>query len=235
MTGTWFRISSMDYATQRRTSAAITSVGLVLAVVVAIPSAIVGFAMGMTTARAGNASVHTVVQQRDVAGPPPVAPVIRMPRMPAVAPITNGDPDWLEDPDAMASIPARLAAATSFAGRYQAIVVNDQYLTTLVEVEGQGVDSVVFSWGNVIVNPLPQTPAEMKTLDQRLFSVSERQLRAIPALVDQVIDDHPAGTEVETLTMINVIEPPRILIQLRHPRIEFEQVVLDLEGRPKPY
>lgn len=218
----------MDLPTQKRVSAGIGTLGLVLAVVVGVLSGIAGFMTGLGAARA-SAPPAPVVQR------PWTAPVTAQPRQTTGPTITNGDPHWLEDPEALASLPVRLRQATSFTGRYKALIFSDQIFTGLVEVEGHGVDSVVFSWGATIVNPVPLSPADQASLEGQLFEMSEAQLRALPGIVDRLIEDHPAGTTVGSLTIIDVIAPPRILVDLAHPRVEFEQIVLDLDGRPLPY
>ena len=119
----------MDASTQKQTSAAIGMAALVLALVVSVPSGIVGFATGYGASRSGSGSVHTVVHTTQQ--PAPQAPAWSF---------SNNDPDWLEDPDAMASLPERIAGRVAYAGRFKFLSVGtDKTVVAQVEVEGHGV------------------------------------------------------------------------------------------------
>ncbi|MCA9567347.1 MAG: hypothetical protein KC656_05870 [Myxococcales bacterium] len=217
----------MDASTQKQTSAAIGMAALVLALVVSVPSGIVGFATGYGASRSGSGSVHTVVHTTQQ--PAPQAPAWSF---------SNNDPDWLEDPDAMASLPERIAGRVAYAGRFKFLSVGtDKTVVAQVEVEGHGVDSVVFSWGQVIAQPVAMDAEEEEALEAQLFELTPDRLRRLPALVDAAIDAHPTGTVVDR---VNILPWPdgrgsteaRIQISLTHPRKVIEPMYYDLDGRP---
>ncbi|MEZ4318819.1 MAG: hypothetical protein R3F61_14995 [Myxococcota bacterium] len=160
---------------------------------------------------------------------PVVVPVAPLPVAQPVPSLTNPEPDFLNDPEAMAGLLGRVRGATDATGRFRYLSVTaDRTSVALVEVGPRQIDSIAMTWGHTIVKPVPLTDEEQARLDTELFELSVGQLREVPALVGRTLEASPDGTSVERVDLLGIAGPPRIEIHLSHPREVLEPVRLDL-------
>ncbi|MCB9674554.1 MAG: hypothetical protein H6737_05515 [Alphaproteobacteria bacterium] len=160
--------------------------------------------------------------------PAPGPVVMPVPRGPAVT-VTNPEPDYLGSPEAMAGILERVKGATEATGRFKYLSVSaDRTAVALAEVGPGAIDSIAMSWGHTVVNPVPLTEEERERLQNELFALSAERLRDVPALLERTLAAQPEGTAVERVDLLAIAGPPRIEIQLTHPRHVLEPVRVDL-------
>lgn len=144
------------------------------------------------------------------------------------------EPDFLEDADAMAALPSRIFAATdAFSGRVQHLIVDrTPVAVALVQVGPGAVDSVVFSFGQVVHATVPLDADAQARLPGEVFPLTPVQLAAVPALVDRVEAAGPPGVRVERAMFTAVGPGPRLELERSHPREVLPTLTFDLDGRP---
>jgi hypothetical protein len=135
----------------------------------------------------------------------------------------------------MVTIPRRIAKSAATTGRYRLLTVgNDRTVVAQVGIEGNGIDSVVFSWGQTIRQPVAFDQDELADLPDQLFDFDDAHLRAIPPLVAATLNDHPGGTTIDRVTIHALAGRAAIQLDLVHPRIVLEPKRFDLDGKPLP-
>lgn len=144
------------------------------------------------------------------------------------------EPDFLEDADAMAALPSRIFAATdAFSGQVQHLIVDrTPVAVALVQVGPGAVDSVVFSFGQVVHATVPLDADAQARLPAEVFPLTPDQLAAVPALVDRVEAAGPPGVRVERAMFTAVGPGPRLELERSHPREVLPALTFDLDGRP---
>lgn len=167
--------------------------------------------------------------------PPPVPQVQVPPPLPRVQErrvieVGGMEPDYLRDPKAMAALHGRLHEATDWTGRVGWISIGPgRSVVAHLEVEA-GFDSVVFSWGKVIVKPMAVADEDLPALKQALFTLSPDALAAVPAQAARALEGTPTGTEVENAMIRRGGDGPSLRLSRIHPRRVLEDVVVPLDA-----
>lgn len=137
----------------------------------------------------------------------------------------GGEPDFLTDTDALEALPARIRAACAWTGRIQYLHFDANHVAIVIaEIEGGGLDTVVFSFGQVVRAPRALTTEELERLPSEVFVLEERHLRAIPKAVEAAIQANPLDTTVDHVALIGIAGPPRMQIAPVHPRKVIEPI-----------
>lgn len=139
------------------------------------------------------------------------------------------DPDYLRDADALRSLHAKLGRACAWTGRIRHLQLDRaRVAVVLAEIEGHGQDTVVFSYGQVLRTPDPQTPDDVATMKREAFPLTLEMLLAIPPAVEAAVQASPTETVVESVTLSGIVLEPRMEITLSHPRKVLEKIVTPL-------
>lgn len=145
------------------------------------------------------------------------------------------NPDYTRDVAALRKLHAQIGEACAWTGRIRHLMLDRSTRTAVVlaEIEGHAQDTVVFSWGQVLRTPVPQTPADVEQMKKEAFPLTIAMLEKIPAAVEAAIQANPTETVVQSVTLTGIVLEPRMEIVLQHPRKVLEPVVvpLDVPGR----
>ena len=158
---------------------------------------------------------------------PPVKPAPQVDRStpaPSLRP-WGGEPDFLTDTDALDALPERIRAACAWTGRIQYLHFDSNHVAVVIaEIEGGGLDTVVFSFSQVIRTPRALNDEEIQRLPSELFVLEQRHLRAIPVAVEAAIQANPLETTVDSAVLSGIAGPPRMEITPLHPRKVLERI-----------
>lgn len=139
-------------------------------------------------------------------------------------------PNYLRDATALAALPGKIHEACGWTGRIKFLSLGrDHTAIALAEIEGHGLDSVVFAWGQVVRTPVPQTEEEVEELKRQAFRLEPHHLAMIPEQVERALQASPHETVVERVNLLGIGGAPRMEIELVHPRKVLDKVVIPLK------
>lgn len=148
------------------------------------------------------------------------------------------NPDYTRDVAALRRLHEQLGKACAWTGRIRHLQIDRDTHTVVVlaEIEGHAQDTVVFSWGQVLRTPVPQTPEDVEQMKREAFPLTIEMLEKIPAAVEAAIQANPTETVVQSVALTGVVLAPRMEIVLQHPRKVLEPIVtpLAVPGREAP-
>lgn len=181
----------------------------------------IGFTLGVGT-------FWLVQGVSNVAPPSGIHDGVRPPSSEGV-PSFQREPDFLTDRDALGAFRDRLQRSCAWTGRIRYLHFDSNHVAVvLAEIEGGGIDSVVFSFGQVIRTPVAMDEEEKARLEQELFALDQRYLDAIPAAVESTIQANPTETTVDSVVLLGIAGAPRMEIRPVHPREVLDPVVTPL-------
>ena len=138
--------------------------------------------------------------------------------------------DYFSDPDALRDLYAQLGKACAWTGRIRHLQLDRARVAiVLAEIEGHGQDTVVFSYGQVLRTPTPQTPEDVEQMKREAFPLTLEMLLAIPAAAEAAVQANPTETVVESVALTGIVMEPRMEITLLHPRKVLDKVVTPLD------
>jgi hypothetical protein len=218
----------MDLETQHRATTGVLALGLGLTLVVSIASGTVGFGIGWSAAAARSTEMYVVSRPGPTTDPSPAV----QPRPWATPTLTNPEPDYLRSVEAMRTVLPRLRQGGATTGRFKTLAIQaDNTLVALIEVEGNGIDSVAFSFGHTVRNPVPLTPGDVATHEETVFTLTDAQLASIPVHAERILQEHPHDAWIEQVVVHGLLARPIMQFTIGHPRIQHAPVHTDLDGR----